>query len=86
MRELQLGHILVAGSVILITINFVNWFNGNIFLQTAGLLAAAVCLYYLTLDYKTKKVHKALYAAYIGLLNFIWCLHLVYVVLGVFVN
>jgi|GEM_PF-2919198 len=86
MKDLQLGHILVAGSITLISINCVNWFNGNIFLQTAGLLAAAVCLYYLTLDYKSKDEHKTLYALYIGLLNFIWCLHLVYVVLGVFVN
>lgn len=79
---MQLGHILVAGSITLLSINFVNWFD-NVFLQTAGLLAAAVCLYYLTLDYKAKEDHKKLYAAYIGLLNFVWCAHLVYVVLGV---
>lgn len=84
---MQLGHILITGSITLLCINCVNWFD-NIFLQAAGLLAAAVCLYYLTLDYQDKKdgEHSKLYAAYIGLLNVVWCVHVIYVVLGVIVR
>lgn len=84
----NLGHILIAGSITFATINFVHLFS-NVFLQMAGLLAAAICLYYLVVDYQDKKSAQEnvkLYAAYISFMNFIWVLHVIYIVIGFFVK